>query len=76
VMIVLILFDAMSIGTVEIEYFDVTDSSVDNVNTLVNTPDGRVAVEQWTGTAWETISSTYVTISGKNVIVDADALYG
>jgi len=76
VMVVLIIFNALAIGTVQIETFTVTDSSVDNTNTLTNTPEGgAVTVEQWTGTAWEAVAGAQVTVAGKEVTVAAAGMY-
>jgi len=76
IMVVLIVFNALSIGTIEVETFTVTDSSVDNINTLTNTPEsGAVTVEQWTGAAWEAVATAHVTVSGKEVTVAAAGMY-
>ena len=75
IMVVLVVFSALSIGTAEIETFTVTDSSVDNTNTITNTPEGGVTVEQWTGVAWEAVAGTHVTINGRVVTVAAAGMF-
>ena len=76
IMVVLIIFNALAIGTVKAETFAVTDSSVDNSNTLTNTPEGgAVTVEQWTGVAWEPVAAAQVTVAGREVTVAAAGMF-
>jgi hypothetical protein len=76
VLVVLVVFDALSIGTTEVETFAVTDSSVDNTNTLTNTPaGGSVTVEQWTGASWQPVAAAHVTVNERQVTVAAAGMF-
>ena len=71
------LYSALSVGATYTETFAVTDPSLDQNCTLGHTPDAStVSVEQYTGSAWESIGSGDISISGDVVTVDDGALFG
>ncbi len=71
------MFTALNVGATKVEIFAVIDPAVDQDVTLGFTPDAAtLQVEQYNGAYWENIDPSYVTVNGKDVTVDADALYG
>lgn len=70
-------FQALNVGSTFTETFTVTNPAVDQECDLAHTPDSStVSVEQYTGTGWEDISDSDVTVDGATVTVDDTALYG
>lgn len=66
-----------SAGASHTETFTVTNPTIDQECTLENTPDvTTVTVSQFNGIAWDTVASTYVSVDGDVVTVDADGLIG
>jgi hypothetical protein len=73
--VLLLLFQSLSIGTTVTETFTVTDPSANQECTLRNTPAEITRVEQYTGVAWEDIEEDDYSLAGRTVTVDASALY-
>jgi hypothetical protein len=73
--VLLLLFQSLSIGTSITETFEVTNPAIDQECTLQNTPSEITRVEQYEGSAWEDIDSGDYSLAGRVVTVDSSALY-
>jgi len=75
--VLVLMFQALNVGSTHTQTFTVTNPAIDQECDLSHTPDSStVSVEQYTGTGWEDIAGTYVTVDGATVTVDDAALYG